>query len=89
MANTLYDAAREAFLTGQINWLEDTIKVMLVRSAGYNCEPATHVNLSDIPTSARATAGVTLTNKTANGGATKIELPEKTKKVYNKFSDMR
>ena len=69
MANTLYDAAREAFLTGQINWLEDTIKVMLVRSAGYNAEPATHVNLSDIATAARATAGRTLTNKTASGGA--------------------
>ena len=69
MANTLYDSAREAFLLGRINWLEDTIKVMLIYSTGYNVEPASHTCLGDIALAARATAGITLTEKTANSGA--------------------
>ena len=69
MANTLYDSAREAFLLGRINWLEDTIKVMLIYSAGYNVEAASHTCLGDVALNARATAGITLTEKTATSGA--------------------
>ena len=70
MANTLYDSAREKFLTGQINWLEQTIKILLVYSSGYNVEPATHTSLASIPPEARVTpSGITLTNKTATAGA--------------------
>lgn len=30
MANTLYDFARQRFLEAQINWMSDTVKVILV-----------------------------------------------------------
>ena len=33
MANKLYDKAREAFLKGDIDWLNDTVKVVLVDTA--------------------------------------------------------
>ena len=69
MANTLYDPARRRFLEGQFNWLTDTIKVMLVDTGSYTPNVTTHEFLSDIPTSARITAGVTLTSKTTTGGA--------------------
>lgn len=69
MANTLYDSAREQFLTGKINWLEDTIKILLVRANGYELNASVHSSLASIPPEARATAGITLTNKTASGGA--------------------
>lgn len=58
MANALYDKGREAFLTGQINWLSDTIKVALVRTPAPNASPAdneykvnltSHQFLSSIP----------------------------------------
>lgn len=69
MANTLYDEARRAFLEGEINWLNDTIKVILVDTGSYTINVTTHKYLSDIPTSARVTAPVTLTAKDTTGGA--------------------
>ena len=70
MANTLYDFARQRFLEAQINWLNDTIKVVLVDSGAYTVQPSIHQYLSDIPTSARIAGPVTLTGKsTANGAA--------------------
>ena len=69
MANFLFNDAREAFLTGQINWLEDAIKVMLVH-AGIDLTASDHHVLSDVGTSFRVNSGpITLTNKTAAGGA--------------------
>lgn len=35
MANTLFDEARRMFLEGQLNWLNDTIKVLLVDTGNY------------------------------------------------------
>jgi hypothetical protein len=58
MANALYDKGREAFLKGQINWIDDTIKVALVRTPAPNASPAsneykvnlvTHQFLSAVP----------------------------------------
>lgn len=69
MANTLYDEARRLFLEAGINWLTDDIKAMLVDTGAYSPNFTTHQYLSDIPTSARVTAGVLLTNKTTTGGA--------------------
>lgn len=67
MANGLYDKAREAFLSGGLSWLNDTIKVVLVDSA-YQVNLATHQTLSDIPSSSRISFSDTLTNKTAAAG---------------------
>ena len=69
MANTLYDAARKRFLEAQINWMTDTIKVILVDTGAYTPQTSVHQYLSDIPTSARIAGPVTLTAKATTGGA--------------------
>ena len=71
MANTLYDKGRQRFLEGQLNWLTDTYKVLLVNTSAYTPNFGVHEFLSDIPSSARVgtTSGVALTSKTTTGGA--------------------
>ena len=69
MANTLYDFSRQRFLEAQINWMTDTIKVILVDTGAYTPQTAVHQYLSDIPTSARIAGPVTLTAKSTTGGA--------------------
>ncbi|WP_151778325.1 hypothetical protein [Acinetobacter brisouii] len=69
MANTLFDFARQRFLEGKINWMTDTIKVILVDTGVYTPQISTHQYLSDIPQPARIAGPITLTNKTTNGGS--------------------
>ena len=69
MANTLYDYARQRFLEAQINWMTDTIKVILVDTGAYTPQTAVHQYLADIPISARVAGPVTLTAKATTGGA--------------------
>ena len=69
MANTLYDSARQGFLEAQINWLTDTIKVLLVDAGAYTPNVSTHHFLADIQISSRIAGPVTLTSKTTTGGA--------------------
>lgn len=69
MANTLYDFARQRFLEAQLNWMTNTIKVILVDTGAYTPQTAVHQYLADIPISARIAGPVTLTSKTTTGGA--------------------
>ena len=69
MANTLYDYCRQRFLEAQINWMTDTVKVILVSTSAYTPQTAVHQYLSDISGSARIAGPVTLTSKTTTGGA--------------------
>lgn len=69
MANTLYDYARQRFLEAQINWMSDTIKVILVDTGAYTPNTASHQYLSDVSGSARIAGPVTLTSKATTGGA--------------------
>lgn len=69
MANTLYDSARQGFLEAQVNWLTDTMKVLLVDSGAYTPNVSTHQFLADIPISSRIAGPVTLTSKATTGGA--------------------
>ena len=69
MANTLYDSARQGFLEAQINWLTDTVKVLLVDAGAYTPNVSTHHFLADIQVSSRIAGPVTLTSKTTTGGA--------------------
>lgn len=64
MANIMYDKAYEAFGNGQINWLADTIKTVLVDTGAYTLNAATHEFLSDIPSGARVATSAALTGKT-------------------------
>lgn len=68
MANALYTKYREKALQGQINWLTDNIKVVLVDSADYTVNTATHEFLSDIPSAGRVATSANLSGKTATGG---------------------
>lgn len=67
MANALYDSGRNAFLTGDIDWVADTIKVVLVDAADYTVNLSTHDFLDDVPSGARV-ATATLASKTAVAG---------------------
>ena len=69
MANTLYDSARQRFLEAQINWMTDTVKVILVDTGAYTPQTSIHQYLADIPISARIAGPVTLTSKATTGGA--------------------
>ena len=69
MANTLFDFARQRFLEAQINWMTDTIKVILVSTSAYTPQTAVHQYLSDISASARIAGPITLTAKATTGGA--------------------
>lgn len=69
MANTLYDHCRQRFLEAQINWMTDTVKVILVSTSAYTPQTAVHQYLADIPISARIAGPVTLTAKATTGGA--------------------
>lgn len=67
MANALYDTGRNAFLTGDIDWVADTIKVVLVDAADYTVNLSTDDFLADIIAGARV-ATATLANKSASAG---------------------
>ncbi len=69
MANTLYDYCRQRFLEAQINWMTDTIKVILVSTSAYTPQTAVHQYLADVPLSSRIAGPVTLTAKATTGGA--------------------
>ena len=66
MANALYDAGRNAFLTGAINFTSDTIKMALV-SSSYTPNLSTHDFWNDVSANVVGTPQ-TLTTKTATAG---------------------
>lgn len=68
MANALYDAGRSSFLQGQIAWLTDNIKLVLVDLADYTVNLSTHDFLDDVPVGARVATSANLTGKTATAG---------------------
>lgn len=68
MANALYDLGREGFLAGDIDWDGNTIKAVLLDSADYTVNLATHDNLDDIPSAARVATSGALASKTVTAG---------------------
>lgn len=68
MANALYDKGREGFLDGSIDWDTDDIRVILVDTADYTVNLATHDNLDDIPAAARVATSGSLTGKSVTNG---------------------
>ena len=67
MANALYDAGRDAFANGNIDWVNDTIKAVLVDDADYTVSLSTHEDLADIAAAARVSTG-TLAGKSTSAG---------------------
>lgn len=68
MANALYDAAREGFLTGAIDWLDDDIRVILVDTADYTVDLASDEFLDDVDAAGRVATSGNFTGKTATAG---------------------
>lgn len=69
MASALYDKGRQAFGTGLIDWTTADVRCVLIDSADYTVNLATHEFLSDVPAAARvATTAASLANKTINAG---------------------
>lgn len=65
MANFLYTNAKYLMLTGQFDWVNDPITVVLVASGQY--EPSVnHATLLDIPVSARVAVSGTLSGRTVS-----------------------
>ncbi len=67
MANALYDLGRDAFLTGDIDWVNDTIRVYLIDTDDYTVNLATDEFLSDVATAAKV-ANAALASKTSAAG---------------------
>lgn len=68
MANALYDAGRQGFLDGSIDWDTDDIRVILVDTADYTVNLATHDNLDDVVAAARVAVSASLSSKTVTAG---------------------
>lgn len=64
MANALYPLAKKAILDGEIDFLDDTIKLAILDGASYN---AAHQYYDDVSASALGTPQ-TLTSKSTTGG---------------------
>lgn len=64
----LYDAGREGFLGGAIDWDTDDIRQILVDTGAYTANQATHVTLADIPAGARIAVSAALAGKTVLAG---------------------
>lgn len=67
MANALYDTGRNAFLKGDIDWVNDDIRVTLVDTADYAVNLSSHDFYNDIAVAARVATG-TLAGKAASAG---------------------
>lgn len=67
MANALYDAGRNAFLTADIAWGVDDIRAILVDTALYTVDLAAHDFLDDVAAGSRV-ATVALTGESSSTG---------------------
>lgn len=75
MSNAMYGKGREHFALGDIDWVADDIKVMLVDTADYTVSIDTDEFLSDIPAGAREETSANLTGKTATLGVLDADDP--------------
>jgi hypothetical protein len=68
MANGLYAKGREGFLDGSIDWDTGDIRVILVDTADYSVNLATHETLADVAAGARVAVSGAFGTKTVTGG---------------------
>lgn len=68
MANALYDAGRKAFLDGDIDWVNDDTRVILVDAADYTVNLGTHDFLDDVAAAARVSTSGAMSGKTSTAG---------------------
>ncbi len=68
MTNALYDTGRDAFLNGEIDWVGDDIRGILIDIALYTVNLVTDEFLEDIPAGAREGTITALTGKSSTIG---------------------
>lgn len=68
MANSLFDSGRAGFLSGDIDWDANTIKLVFVDHADDNPNVATDDNLDDIAAGARVATSGAFASKTTTAG---------------------
>lgn len=68
MANSLYDKGRQKFLEGDIDWVNDDIKLTLIDTADYTVNLSTDEFLSIIPLAAIVATSANFSNKTTTDG---------------------
>lgn len=68
MASGLYAAAKKAFLDGDIDLLNDDIRVQLIDVADYTVDLANHDFLDDVAGAARVGTATALANKSTTAG---------------------
>jgi hypothetical protein len=68
MASGLYDAAREAFLGGDLDWDANTIKVSLIDAADYTVNFSTHDFYDDVAGGSIVATSGALGSKTKAAG---------------------
>lgn len=70
MANALFDAGKQALLTGGINWVSDDIRVLLVNitAGNYVVDLANHSSLVNVGAGSRVSNAITIPNRTATAG---------------------
>lgn len=66
--NLRYTFANQQFLSGQLDWLTDTFKVLLVDTANYTVVNDVDEHLADIPMIARIATSGALTHPSATNG---------------------
>lgn len=65
MAKRLYDKGRAKFATGDIDWVNNTLRVILIDKSKYTVDLAVDEYLSDVPLDARI-ATVTLSGRSVD-----------------------
>ena len=68
MSNARYAYANERFLTGQLNWLTQTFRVILVDTRNYAFLKDVHRTLADVPADARVAVSDPLAGTSATSG---------------------
>ena len=68
MANALYDAGREGFLDGSIDWDTNNIKFVFIDHADDTPNVSTDDNLDDLAAGARVATSGNLSSKTVTAG---------------------
>jgi len=67
--NGLYDSGRNAFALGNIAWVTDDIRAILIDTGAYVVDLAAHDFLDDVPAGARVAVGAaSLVNKSSVAG---------------------
>lgn len=68
MANALFAKGREGFALGQIAWVANDIRAILIDAADYTVNLATHTYLSSVPAAARVAVSGTIAGRAATDG---------------------